>query len=76
MTFTQNRQTRSGKTGPLHIRALCPSCKQQADFYFIGTQQWPERVAKLLGKSTITTLWRCSHCRTTLSFDSEEEDSG
>lgn len=60
---------RKKTTGPLQHQAMCPRCNHLADFDYLGTQTWPERVAKRLGKPVTVTVWKCGNCQTTLSLD-------
>ncbi|MFZ4827029.1 MAG: hypothetical protein ACOYLB_06715 [Phototrophicaceae bacterium] len=55
---------------PAHIPpTLCPSCHQHGTFTLLGEQTWPPAVAKRMGYS-ITQLWVCPHCETTISTPS------
>lgn len=45
----------------------CPSCHNKSHFTYIGTQNWPPRVAQKLGIPSQATLWRCDNCHTTIT---------
>ncbi|MFQ3536548.1 MAG: hypothetical protein SNJ58_11785 [Aggregatilineales bacterium] len=49
-----------------YIIATCPSCHRRGRFTWLGEQRWPEAVARKLGVPSLTTLWSCPHCATTI----------
>jgi hypothetical protein len=49
------------------ILAICPSCRHQGYFAWLGDQRWPEAVAQRLGVPSVVSLWSCPHCSTTVS---------
>lgn len=45
----------------------CPSCRRTEGFVYIGSQVWPEAVARRLNCDPVVSLWRCEACLTTVS---------
>jgi transposase-like protein len=45
----------------------CPSCHQSGDFLHIGSQTWPEAVARKLNLPSLIQVYRCEHCHTSLT---------
>jgi hypothetical protein len=46
---------------------VCPTCRQETDFKFLGEQRWPARLVEKLGIPPVSLMWTCSNCHTTLS---------
>jgi hypothetical protein len=49
------------------IYTACPGCQKTGHFVHIGTQTWPEAVARKLNLPTVIQVYRCEHCHTSLT---------
>lgn len=49
------------------IHTDCPSCQKIGHFEHIGSQKWPEAVARKLNLPTVIEVYRCEHCHTSLT---------
>jgi hypothetical protein len=49
------------------IHCECPSCHKTGNFMHIGSQTWPEAVARKLNLPGVIQVYRCEHCHTTLT---------
>jgi hypothetical protein len=49
------------------IEARCPSCNQISRFTYCGVQQWPPKVAEMLGLPQKIRLWICGNCQSTIT---------
>jgi hypothetical protein len=49
------------------IETECPSCHKTGTFQHIGTQKWPEAVAKKLNLPTVIEVYCCEHCHTSMT---------
>jgi hypothetical protein len=47
--------------------AQCPSCGRMSRFSYGGEQQWPLRVARMIGVPSTISLWNCHNCHSTFS---------
>ncbi|MDX1991789.1 MAG: hypothetical protein SF029_05345 [bacterium] len=50
-----------------HRHAICPNCRHDAHFAYIGDQHWPEEVAQKRGIAQVMRLYTCSECGTTVT---------
>jgi hypothetical protein len=49
------------------IHTACPSCQKTGTFIHIGSQTWPEAVARKLNLPTVIQVYCCEHCHTSLT---------
>jgi hypothetical protein len=56
------------------VYAICPSCGHRSSFKYLGTQIWPEEIAKRLGIPPRTELYLCDTCFSTISDRNMRED--
>lgn len=49
------------------VVAICPSCGERTTFKYLGTQVWPEIIAKRLGIPERSELYLCDVCFSTIS---------
>jgi len=56
------------------VIAICPSCGQRSTFKHLGTQIWPDEIAKRLGIAPRSELYLCDTCFSTISERNLLED--
>lgn len=56
---------KTGTTPAVRI-ARCPTCDTHSSFQYLGTQRYPERVAKAAGMTPVVHTWMCDNCHTTI----------
>lgn len=58
------------------LSAICPSCGEHATFKHLGTQVWPEQIARRLGIPAKTELYLCDICFSTISDRTLRDQNG
>ena len=56
------------------VVAICPSCGKRTSFKHLGTQIWPDEIAKRLNIPTQTELYLCNSCYSTISDRNMRKD--
>lgn len=56
------------------VIAICPSCSERTTFKHLGTQIWPDEIAKRLNIPTHTELYLCDTCYSTISDRNLKKD--
>jgi len=72
MTESKTDQTVEVTYQPQH--GQCPACGIATVFEYLGTQEWPKRVAEAMGFDGVVTLWQCCSCHTTLTINQSDLD--
>jgi ribosomal protein L37AE/L43A len=49
------------------VSGICPSCGEHSTFTYLGTQIWPEIIAKRLKIPERSELYLCDKCFSTIS---------
>jgi ribosomal protein L37AE/L43A len=52
------------------LHGICPSCKTDTHFTWLGIQRWPEKVALSAGLPRKQTMWQCDNCVTSVMEES------